>query len=269
MNDGEFERLIILFYNTRLITHMTTIILSPHLDDAVFSCGGMIAHWRRQSEPVIILTIFAASPTAGVLPPFARTLHDRWGLGDDPPAGRRQEDILACEMLGCGWKHLEFTDCIYRSNPATGLPIISNASDLFTEIQECEFPLVNQAAQRLKEIIPASARVLSPLTAGGHVDHRLTRAAAELLGGELFYYADFPYAAAYPDTVLPLIPIQAEEVLVSLEAADIKEWQQSAWQYDSQISSFWKSREVMDEAISAYAQVFGKKIWRIQPGNQL
>ncbi len=132
---------------------MTTIVLSPHLDDAVFSCGGMMAQWRRQGEKFLVLSVFTASPPAGALFPFAEMLHDRWGLGKDPVSGRRQEDIQACESLGCGWQHLEFPDCIYRSDPITGHPIVKSVVDLFAEVQESEMSLVQQVSRRLAEFI--------------------------------------------------------------------------------------------------------------------
>jgi LmbE family N-acetylglucosaminyl deacetylase len=248
---------------------MTTIVISPHLDDAVFSCGGMIAYWCRQGEVVTILTIFSASPPPGVLSPFAKTLHDRWGLGSDPLAGRRQEDTLASERLGCGWQHLEFPDCIYRSNPVSGQPVIDSAADLFAPVQEGELPLIHQVAQRLAELVPSGARVLSPLGVGGHVDHRIARAAVESLGVINFYYADFPYSAAHPETVTSLLPDGSVETLFDFRGADIANWQHAAWHYRSQISSFWVSQAVMEDSIFNYAQGFGKRLWTIPLGHQL
>ena len=52
--------------------------------------------------------------------------------------------------------------------------------------------------EELQRNIPAHARLVCPLTFGNHVDHQLTRAAAERLGQRLWYYADYPYVARRP-----------------------------------------------------------------------
>ena len=81
---------------------MTWIYLSPHLDDAAFSCGGLIWEQVKAGETVEVWTICAGEPPEGELPPFARSLHDRWGTGGQTVARRRAEDQAACEVLGAG-----------------------------------------------------------------------------------------------------------------------------------------------------------------------
>ena len=60
---------------------MHWIYLSPHLDDAVLSCGGLIWEQVQLGERVEIWTIFAGDPPAEMLTPFAEELHTRWGCG--------------------------------------------------------------------------------------------------------------------------------------------------------------------------------------------
>jgi LmbE family N-acetylglucosaminyl deacetylase len=96
---------------------MRTIILSPHLDDGAYSCGGWIWEQVRKGQEVIVCTLFAGSPTGITIPPFAELLQQTWGFQGDATTGRRQEDAAACAFLGCEWRHLEFLDCIYRIFP--------------------------------------------------------------------------------------------------------------------------------------------------------
>ncbi|MRR32548.1 PIG-L family deacetylase, partial [bacterium] len=103
---------------------MQWIYLSPHLDDAVLSCGGMIAEQASGGDSIQIWTICAGAPPAGRLSPFARKLHQRWGTGRDAIKVRRLEDRAACQRLGAVSRHFPIPDCIYRQDPITGRPLI-------------------------------------------------------------------------------------------------------------------------------------------------
>ncbi len=68
------------------------IYLSPHLDDAVYSCGGRIWQDVRRGDTVEIWTIFAGDP-AGELSRFARELHACWGSGIEVVSRRTAQHI--------------------------------------------------------------------------------------------------------------------------------------------------------------------------------
>jgi len=59
---------------------MDWVFLSPHLDDAVLSCGGFIFELIQKGERVEICTICAGDPPPGELSPLAEMLHQRWGV---------------------------------------------------------------------------------------------------------------------------------------------------------------------------------------------
>jgi len=92
------------------------IFLSPHLDDAVFSCGGAIAALTKAGERVVVVTVTAASPDLRRLPESARSLHSLWGIAGDAVAARRKEDFAAAALLGFEPVHLDFLDAIYRTD---------------------------------------------------------------------------------------------------------------------------------------------------------
>ena len=100
-------------------------LLSPHLDDAVLSCGGLIARWINRGYDVTVLTIFAGDPPPGPLSPFAQELHSRWDQADGAVASRRAEDRIACGRLGASVAHLAFPDALYRRS-AAGDPLYPN-----------------------------------------------------------------------------------------------------------------------------------------------
>src|ERR1700760_4988959 len=91
------------------------MFVSPHLDDAVLSCGALLAHLARNC-PVIVLTVFSsAAPPAKWGLAARRTLQ---GLGV-PDAEllfeeRRAEDITFLKEAGPSWIHLGLTDALFR-----------------------------------------------------------------------------------------------------------------------------------------------------------
>lgn len=83
-------------------------VISPHLDDAVFSCGGLIAAARGAR----VVTVFAGVPPAGVAAPD----WDRaagFDSAEQAMLARRREDNRALGMLGAQPVWLDFWDRQY------------------------------------------------------------------------------------------------------------------------------------------------------------
>src|SRR5689334_12434287 len=78
----------------------THVYLSPHLDDAALSCGGMIHQQTQAGERVVVVTLCAGGPPAGALSDFAQSLHTRWQTPVEAVAVRRAEDLAALKVLG-------------------------------------------------------------------------------------------------------------------------------------------------------------------------
>jgi LmbE family N-acetylglucosaminyl deacetylase len=168
------------------------IYLSPHLDDAVFSCGGRIRDETRRGLSVLIATVATAEPP-GALSTYAVRFHRRAGLGADAMARRRAEDEKAAARLGAETLHLGLPDAIYRRDARSGRPLYPGLRSLLGRPRAGD-PLERLLRRRLQEL-PGSARLLLPLALGGHVDHRITRATAEAACAdrELELWEDFPY----------------------------------------------------------------------------
>lgn len=232
---------------------MRYIYLSPHLDDAVLSCGGMIWEQVQQRNSVEVWTFFTSDPPAGPLSPFAKMLHARWNETQNPYLTRRQEDQRANDLLGCKWAHLDFADCIYRNDPKTGAPIIQVADDLFSPDYKPETHLLDRMVKELQARQLNDAHLVVPLGVGRHIDHQITRLAAEKLGRMLHYYSDFPYAAQDPDQIKTLVPKSAEAVHFEISPGGLSAWQDAIACYESQISSFWTSIDEMKKAVAEYA----------------
>jgi LmbE family N-acetylglucosaminyl deacetylase len=89
-----------------------TVVLSPHLDDAVLSCGQLLA--ARPGSMVV--TVFAGAPRQRRV----RTPYDvgcGFRCSVDAVRARRAEDATACAALHARFVHLDWLDGQYRAEP--------------------------------------------------------------------------------------------------------------------------------------------------------
>ncbi len=85
------------------------VVVSPHLDDAIMSIGGLIIRMARAGQLVRILTVFAGLPTlAG--PPSAWDAQRGLARAADAFAARAAEDVGATARLGVEGFRLPFLD---------------------------------------------------------------------------------------------------------------------------------------------------------------
>jgi LmbE family N-acetylglucosaminyl deacetylase len=265
---------------------MTWIYLSPHLDDAVFSCGGLIWQQSQAGERVEIWTLCAGDPPDTVFSPFAQELHARWGAAPELAVeNRRQEDLAACRAVGAYARHFSLPDCIYRrpgmnywqenaSIAQMDAPyfLYPDRDAIFGALHPLEWSLVDASVAFLSAQLPADSHVVAPLTLGGHVDHRLVRWIAERLSPALSYYADYPYAAGNFSGSSIIAGVAAEGGLgevgsrlppcwhkqtYPLPAAALSAWMDGVGVYRSQISSFWPDLDTARLALEAYSQDLG------------
>ncbi len=245
---------------------MPWIFLSPHLDDAVLSCGGLIYELVACGDEVQIWTICAGDAPPGPLSPLAQELHARWQTGPDAPRIRRAEDLKACGMLGAKSVHLDIPECIYRRRQDTGLPLIGSNDELFQPLPEIEAPLVAQIAGLLSRQVEEDARLVSPLAIGGHIDHHLVRRAAEALHRPLLYYADYPYLEGQRENMNRETGTGWEICPRPISRSGLAAWQSSVACYRTQISTFWKNLAEMRAALQRYhAQGGGARLWSVHP----
>jgi LmbE family N-acetylglucosaminyl deacetylase len=154
------------------------LVVSPHLDDAVLSCAGLL----RYAQNATVVTIFAGDAPAEV----GLTTWDRdcgFGPGDAVMEARRQEDARALAHL--------------RVRPVW-----------LTELQENyrndDPPPEERIADHVREAITTIVPTHVAIPLGiWHRDHLLTARAARVVLREQqdlawFFYADQPYAHKRP-----------------------------------------------------------------------
>lgn len=237
------------------------VYLAPHLDDAVFSCGGLIARQTANDEGVTVVTVCAGDTPIGELTAFAVELHRRWGGVGSPIAARRAEDRIACGRLGASAVHLEVPDAVYRWSNAE--PLYPDEGAIFGSLHPADEELVARLGSLFEEKCPPQARVYCPSVIGGHVDHRLTRMAAERLGRPLWYYQDMPYAAR--GGVIPAdIPLPTGiRMTIPLAEEEIQQWLDAIGEYRSQLSTYWGNEPARYRALTdTLEQAGGLRILR-------
>ena len=227
------------------------VFLSAHLDDAVYSCGGLIHRQIRSGGSCTVLTVFAGDPSPGKLSDFAEALHERWGLSNTTVAARRVEDLAACSRLGAGAIHFDLPEAIYRRDEA-GHPMYPSEEAIFGAVQPGDRRTIHDLSNALREVGLAGSQVYVPLALGGHVDHLILRAAAEALGSPLWFYRDLPYAMSVAEPSLQQGAPGGVESIQPLDAEDLGAWAEAAASYQSQISTFWDDADAMGDAFAAY-----------------
>ena len=172
------------------------LIVSPHLDDAAFSCAEPMLLLGRSGWRVDVATVFTAtvaSPTGFAL---TRQLDEGLGAEVDYMALRRAEDRDFSGRLDVACHHLDLPEAPHRGydDPAV----------LFGEPRGDD-PAPASAERALRELLDELRPdvCLAPLGVGGHVDHRVVVASLErVLPGPapaaVLRYADQPYALRRP-----------------------------------------------------------------------
>jgi len=194
---------------TRLIRDMegtdaAVLVMSPHLDDAVLSCGALLAHLAARHLITVATVFTAAAPPPWSLP-ARRQLRALGGAdAEDFFAQRRAEDRDVLAGFGAAAVHLGFRDALFRRarrGPAYPTFRFDAARG---RVASCDAGLAAEVSARVNEIAQGheAGVIFAPLGVGRHVDHLITRQAACDLAGriQIVYYSDFPYSqTAAPD----------------------------------------------------------------------
>ena len=241
---------------------MTWIYLSPHFDDVALSCGGLVWEQTQMGEKVSIWTVCGGEPPPGDISDFAKTLHARWEASQNAPAERKVEDINSCRCLRASYRHFSLPDCIYRRNPLTGEFMYASEQALNGPLHPSDSQFVEDLVEEFYRIPSGAMTLVCPLALGNHVDHQLTRLAAESLGIYCLYYADFPYVLQDKAWAGKLKTEGWESKVYPISNEGLAAWQDSISAHRSQISTFWPDEAEMRRVVSQYLNENGGiRLW--------
>lgn len=151
------------------------LIISPHLDDSVFSLGGLIYLLKEYVE-ITIINVFSNS----------NYCYDKEIDAETVTKIRKEEDQLALFELGINKiVNLDFKEALLRGH---------SRKDIFLDREGLdETDLIKQISFSLKPFADNDTHVIAPSAFGSHIDHLLCREATKNMPNVLFY-EDLPYA---------------------------------------------------------------------------
>ncbi len=161
------------------------LVLSPHLDDAVLSCGGLLL----QHSDAEVITVFSADPPVPRPKALATVAL---------PEERRAEDACAMGKLGCSYHLADLPDAIDRVGPNEDR-LYPRLSALFGPVAVADAPVCESIVAVVTPLL-ADRLLFCPMAVGAHVDHQLCAHAGRRLlaaGFEVLFYEDAPYV--YPE----------------------------------------------------------------------
>lgn len=138
------------------------VILSPHLDDAVLSLGGLITREVAAGRHVEVVSCFTAGPPLETIAPAHRVFGDY--------SMRRAEDERAMAVLGARYRWLDLHERIWRQPPLPPSGVFPRHVFRTPERMEdfAELPVIRGA---IGAILDTGATIYAPLAIGHHVDH--------------------------------------------------------------------------------------------------
>ncbi len=227
----------------------SALFLSPHLDDAALSCGGVAARLASQGWRVTFATLF----TASVPNPQGLALHEQTSKGIPPHvdymALRRREDVEAARHLGVSRVvHLPLPEAAHRGYQSPDALLGG-----ILPYDEIDQPLADHLRRLAGEERPDL--ILAPQAIGGQIDHRMTLRAIQLarLPGVHAFWRDVPYVMRRTSGRAQEMPDAPWEVAV--EVTDfLRRRVQACAAYRSQLGHLFGGEARMAETLVGYAR---------------
>jgi LmbE family N-acetylglucosaminyl deacetylase len=173
------------------------VVLSPHIDDAVLSCTGLLSALDKVA-PRLVVTLYCGNPEPAISEKETGRARLRKRRGHAAPSVRRREDLAVMRYLRCAWVHLGFPEAIYRRSPTMGRLIYRHPRQKWTRPNVADTAHMEELFLVLRRLCAnmGPRLLVSPLGVGHHVDHRIcAMTALRLAGGQtrVLFYEDFPY----------------------------------------------------------------------------
>lgn len=220
------------------------VFFSPHLDDIVFSCGGLVLKSIGQKKKVLIITVFSGigkqfTSKSGKDFIYASGYHTPSELFEQ----RKLEDHQASKLIGFDYLHLDYPDAIFRDTNMLFFRSLLYPHGPFTALHKKDIHTERQILLSIKEIIKSikkeSTYYYFPLGIGGHVDHiLLNQISRDLQIYNKYYYEEFPYIiSAYPPINQALNWERYDTTIIKLNRMEVKQKLMAMEAYTSQIKS--------------------------------
>ncbi|MFT4582953.1 MAG: LmbE family N-acetylglucosaminyl deacetylase [Gammaproteobacteria bacterium] len=178
------------------LTRYEAVVIAPHYDDAVFSCGGLIAESVKKGN-VLVVNVFTNSE-GGAMPCV---------VGD---AERLAEEQAAGASLGFETRSFGFQDAALRRTGS------HSTARLFSPPTESDVDLIKTIAAAFENILSSvtAEKVFAPLGVGWHIDHVLCHLAIRMVkpAAPMLFYEDAPYCFLKRSTAQRVAHVTSENL---------------------------------------------------------
>lgn len=170
------------------------IFISPHLDDAILSCGNLIYDLKNNNKKIIIVTIFTKA--SKVVSQQAKEFlnQSRYENANKLFEDRKIDDLKVCKFLGVRAVHMGFIDAAWRHYNRK-LIYRSNERQYSGRISYKDKDLIKELTRKLNRMIDNNNKILllSPLGIGNHIDHLIVNNIVNKIKIDKIFWEDFPY----------------------------------------------------------------------------
>ncbi|KAA1188304.1 PIG-L family deacetylase [Photorhabdus heterorhabditis] len=248
---------------------MIHLFLSPHLDDAALSAGGLIHKLVLENKKVVILTFFTEYDKY-------LTSHDSHSVHNDninsfmkSYSKRVNEDLAFCNKLSAIPIHGKILDCIYRTDQCGELIYKDSAMIYSGQVHESD-----NASDMAQDLINKTLLnyqpdyIYAPLGIGQHVDHIIINNLVYNIKGsrkfKILLYEDFPYVLGkYPiinpdsleSALLRNNKFNKYAILVDI---NLKEKMQNILFYESQLGPLFNNKSNLLISLKKYHHSINK-----------
>lgn len=232
---------------------MNILIISPHLDDAILSLGGLLQLRKNSQDKVMTLCNTAWTALSDTM------------LPEEITKMNLEEELTIIKELGCQHLFCDFDEAMSRD--------YENWNDKFS--YEKDSVLYEQITEVIKKEMESQyyEQVYFPLGIGEHVDHimvyegiRQLRDVIREQNVELYFYEDLPYAT-YGGVEERLEKVM-KEYSITLQEHDITEY----FERKCSLLSIYKS-QLTDEDLDRIRRYVGKlfggsvvreRVWKVE-----
>jgi glycosyltransferase involved in cell wall biosynthesis len=190
----------------------TCYFVSPHLDDAAFSAGGLISYLAKKTKVYVITAFTEAGIDKHSLSAIAYVRKCGFNVSEIKKffTLRKKEDKELFENLGVNSIHLGFYDALWRKKKNLSIVervlsfILSDFRYIYPthrlhagkgKIFDSDLLNLENLQKRLKETIGSGKDkyVFCPIGLGNHVDHIMVKTACTKTFENVLYWEDAPY----------------------------------------------------------------------------
>ena len=195
-----------------IINNKTPVFfISPHLDDAIYSAGNLLAHLSKFTN-VFVVTAFTEGGVRSTL--SGKSFLRQCGYNDAIQfyIDRRAEDKKTIESISAKAIHLGFVDGLWRTKKVGGvrmvlaklIPEFNHVYPTFIlhldrgRISKSDKGITLKIKDVFRKIIAENSAgdyvVFAPMGIGGHIDHTLVHNICKEIFPNAIFWADFPYS---------------------------------------------------------------------------